>query len=526
MSRRLLGCCRAAASARSPLAKNSSAADFRQPAKAPEVADRKSSVTLEFSAATRYHLHRPPRRTPSIVRCARAIDACQRITSISFGDPQPPVSQRCSTSHFRHSNRAATARRSADICGCWAWLPLLGDSRRTALSICRSLEYGVGSRAASCRRKSGATGPSAADDPRQRFFPRTAPLLTEPASPQPKHSTSRAAPTSASRSRTSRWCRWMAAGKLGDCPARNCIRSPDLCPMPRRVPRCFRMNTDRADARYRTCRRDEQSKNPCATPPPFTVQFRRHGLAGQFPRTLHDDRSNGGVASEFDVEDVPQPDADRRRLNQIRAQLHPLQARRLMHPRTIKLLIHPTRRSDHDGPAVSLPPAQVTAPLDSLEPVDAVPEESSDQSTSDRTEKQSTEPAPPVVEPPPLTRQLVNLRSRVRSVLKGYYRKTLNSREHDPWEVMHGMLAYGVHSRIRQGGPRGELITTRRLAVLQQAVQGPDADVRHAARASCGRSTASGCRGIWVSCWRCWPSATCRPIIRFASASTSSRSAT
>jgi hypothetical protein len=67
----------------------------------------------------------------------------------------------------------------------------------------------------------------------------------------------------------------------------------------------------------------------------------------------------------------------------------------------------------------------------------------------------------PAVEPlPPLSRQLVNLRSRVRSVLTGYYRKTLNSRDHDPWEAMHGMLAYGVHSRIRQGGPRGKMITS------------------------------------------------------------------
>jgi len=73
---------------------------------------------------------------------------------------------------------------------------------------------------------------------------------------------------------------------------------------------------------------------------------------------------------------------------------------------------------------------------------------------------------PPVVEPaeavppPPLTKQLLALRTRVRSVLNGYYRKQLNSRENDPWEVMHGMLAYGVQSRIRQGGPRGEPITS------------------------------------------------------------------
>ncbi len=62
--------------------------------------------------------------------------------------------------------------------------------------------------------------------------------------------------------------------------------------------------------------------------------------------------------------------------------------------------------------------------------------------------------------PPPLTKQLVNLRGRVRGVLKGYYRRQLNSRDNDPWEVMHGMLAYGVHSRVRQGGPRGPAVTS------------------------------------------------------------------
>src|SRR5262249_10782843 len=64
------------------------------------------------------------------------------------------------------------------------------------------------------------------------------------------------------------------------------------------------------------------------------------------------------------------------------------------------------------------------------------------------------------VAPPPLTKQLMMLRSRVRSVLKGYYRKQLNSRDNDPWETMHGMLAYGVQSRIHQNGPNGDPITS------------------------------------------------------------------
>ncbi len=67
---------------------------------------------------------------------------------------------------------------------------------------------------------------------------------------------------------------------------------------------------------------------------------------------------------------------------------------------------------------------------------------------------------PPSNELPPLSRQMVGLKNRVRTVLKGYYRKALNSKENDPWESMHGMLAYGVHSRIHDGGPNGQLITS------------------------------------------------------------------
>jgi hypothetical protein len=76
------------------------------------------------------------------------------------------------------------------------------------------------------------------------------------------------------------------------------------------------------------------------------------------------------------------------------------------------------------------------------------------------TKKAPTIDVPPVNNLPPLTKQLTSLRNRVRAVLKGYYRKALNSRDNDPWEAMHGMLAYGVHSRIRNGGPNGELITS------------------------------------------------------------------
>ncbi len=66
---------------------------------------------------------------------------------------------------------------------------------------------------------------------------------------------------------------------------------------------------------------------------------------------------------------------------------------------------------------------------------------------------------PPAAPLPPLTQNMKNLRAKVRRVIKSYYTRSLNSRENDPWELMHGMIAYGIKSQIRQGGPRGEPIT-------------------------------------------------------------------
>jgi hypothetical protein len=60
---------------------------------------------------------------------------------------------------------------------------------------------------------------------------------------------------------------------------------------------------------------------------------------------------------------------------------------------------------------------------------------------------------------PPLSRNMRNLRSRLRSVLSFYYRKPLNTVEHDPWELMHAMLQYELHSRVRDGGPNGPYMT-------------------------------------------------------------------
>ena len=63
-------------------------------------------------------------------------------------------------------------------------------------------------------------------------------------------------------------------------------------------------------------------------------------------------------------------------------------------------------------------------------------------------------------EPPtPLTRSQRYLRSRMRTVLSFYYRKPLNTQQNNPWEIMHGMLSYELHSRVRDGGPKGRPMT-------------------------------------------------------------------
>ncbi|MCC7476787.1 MAG: hypothetical protein IT425_15460, partial [Pirellulales bacterium] len=111
--------------------------------------------------------------------------------------------------------------------------------------------------------------------------------------------------------------------------------------------------------------------------------------------------------------------------------------------------------------AGTLPASSVLSSLGSSSSASATPETTNGAATTGSATAptavlQPTVPAPP----PPLTKQLVALRSRVRGVLKGYYRKPLNSQDNDPWEAMHGMLAYELHSQIRQGNANGAPITS------------------------------------------------------------------
>ena len=127
-----------------------------------------------------------------------------------------------------------------------------------------------------------------------------------------------------------------------------------------------------------------------------------------------------------------------------------------------------------DDTASEAPSQSVTQPKSSEDDVeDELDNDSQDaesQRPTDVTEdvpenKETKADAPPAAkepapEPlPPLSKQMKNLRTKVRRVIKSYYSEPLNSRENDPWECMHGMLAYGVHSQIRQGSAQGKTIT-------------------------------------------------------------------
>jgi hypothetical protein len=78
---------------------------------------------------------------------------------------------------------------------------------------------------------------------------------------------------------------------------------------------------------------------------------------------------------------------------------------------------------------------------------------------TDPEEYQDREPAPPAEQLRPLSRNQRMLRDKIRNVLKYYYSRPVNSGDRGPWEVMHAMLGFEVHSRVLQGGPNGKPIT-------------------------------------------------------------------
>ena len=151
----------------------------------------------------------------------------------------------------------------------------------------------------------------------------------------------------------------------------------------------------------------------------------------------------------------------------------PVTARRVVHPPNIpdwrppqpEQLSGAAKVSDQ---AETVAPKQA-APAPALRFVDEVIEESASTSPSGQPAGKSASPRQvaratplPRSTPPditPLNRQQIQLRNKIRRVLAHYYNRPLNTADRGPWELMHAMLSFEVHSRVLQGGPNGKPIT-------------------------------------------------------------------
>jgi len=58
----------------------------------------------------------------------------------------------------------------------------------------------------------------------------------------------------------------------------------------------------------------------------------------------------------------------------------------------------------------------------------------------------------------PATARFNRLRVRITQTLAAYQRRPLNTAQHTPWEVMHGFIAFGIPTKVRVGGPAGDLV--------------------------------------------------------------------
>lgn len=101
------------------------------------------------------------------------------------------------------------------------------------------------------------------------------------------------------------------------------------------------------------------------------------------------------------------------------------------------------------GAGAPLPPAEDEGPSLS---------DSLDDSTDQPPKKLAPIPSRPAT--PQLSPQMTKLRNQVRSVLGYYHNKHLNIRDHDPWEVMHSIVAYGAASQLDQNDKGGDPVNS------------------------------------------------------------------
>jgi hypothetical protein len=82
------------------------------------------------------------------------------------------------------------------------------------------------------------------------------------------------------------------------------------------------------------------------------------------------------------------------------------------------------------------------------------------------------EPASAPADQPALRPEMVALKKRLRAVLRHYGQRKLNTVEHNAWEMMHMVIAYGVRAEVFVGGRHGELQNAIGWLCFNRAFQG------------------------------------------------------
>lgn len=71
-----------------------------------------------------------------------------------------------------------------------------------------------------------------------------------------------------------------------------------------------------------------------------------------------------------------------------------------------------------------------------------------------------------------LSPEMLLLRDRLRDVVAHFATRYLNTRDHDAWQTMHAVIAYGVNTQIRIGGPQGDLQSAVGVLCYNRPYQG------------------------------------------------------
>jgi hypothetical protein len=105
-------------------------------------------------------------------------------------------------------------------------------------------------------------------------------------------------------------------------------------------------------------------------------------------------------------------------------------------------------------------PANQITPLDEIVVVQDDSQEKSPATTQPNLDEVRDEVPQPqaqtALSQTPLPAELAQLRDRLRKVLAIYYPKHLNTRDHSCWEMMHGIIAYGVDTKVFVNQPGGK----------------------------------------------------------------------